>query len=122
MRNLVQHRRLSFFSELQYGQYISDALFHWCSYNSFEIFKTILEKNLRISSRSQVFCKIGVLKKLTNFTRKHQCCSPFLIMSLETKRLQHRHFTVNFTKPLRTPLLQNTSGTVGVCLQKSFTL
>ena len=26
-----------------------------------------------------MFCEIGVLKNFTNFTRKHQCCSLFLI-------------------------------------------
>ena len=44
------------------------------------------------SSRLQMFFTVGVLK------------------SLAKKRLQHRCFPVNFTKFIRTPFLQNTTG------------
>ena len=46
------------------------------------------------SSRSQVFFKTGVLKKLTKFTGKHLC----------QRRLWHRFFPMNLAKFLRTSL------------------
>ena len=52
-----------------------------------------------------------VLESLFNFLKK----------SPEIRRLQHRHFHVDFTKLLRTPFLPTKSGEVGVCLLKSFT-
>ena len=70
---------------------------------SFEVFEPLLEKNPRRSSRYQVFYKVGVLKKLANFTRKHRCWSHFLIKSPEIKWIQHRCFPGNFAKLLRTP-------------------
>ena len=48
------------------------------------------------SSLSQIFLKIGVLKSFANFTGKHQCWSLFVV-----KRLQHRCFSVKFSKFLR---------------------
>ena len=73
------------------------------------------------SSRSLVLFKIGILKKFAKFTRKHQCWSHFLIFSRK-KRLQHRCFPVTYAKLLKTPILQNILGGVGVCLRKCFTL
>ena len=61
-----------------------------------------------ISSRPQMFLKVGVLKNFANFTGKHlwgpQACN-FI-----KKRLQHRCFPVKLAKFLRTPFLKNTSG------------
>ena len=37
-----------------------------------------------------MFCEIGVLKYFTNFTRKHQCCSLFLI-KLQALRTETLH-------------------------------
>ena len=61
------------------------------------------------SSRLQMFFKIGVLKNCANFTGKHLCWSLFLKNSCSLKacnfiikRLQHRCFTVRFTKFLKT--------------------
>ena len=71
-------------------------------------------KTLR-SSRSQMFFKIGVLKNLAIFTRKYLSWSLFLIKLqakrpafLLKKRHQHRYFSVNIAKLLRTVFLQNT--------------
>ena len=58
------------------------------------------------SIRLQVFFKIGPLKIFANFPGKHLSCSCNFIK----KRLQHRYFSVNFVKFLRTPFLKNTSG------------
>ena len=57
------------------------------------------------SSCSQMFYKIGVLKKFAKFSWKHLRPATML-----KKRLQRRCFTVNFAKFLRTRFLQNTSG------------
>ena len=46
------------------------------------------------NSHSQMFFKIGVLKNLANFTRKHLCWSPF--------RLQYWRFPVKFATFFRT--------------------
>ena len=53
-------------------------------------------KNRCRSSRSQMFFKIGVLKKFAMFTGKHLCWSLFLI-----KLQAFRCFPVNITKLLR---------------------
>ena len=66
------------------------------------------------SSRPEVFCKKGVLRKFTEFAGKHLCQSPFFNKSAGLKpatllkmRLWHRCFPVNFVKLklecLRTP-------------------
>ena len=63
---------------------------------------------LHRSSRSQMFFKIGVLKKLANFTGNHLCKSLFYkVAGLKAcnflkNRLQHRCFFVTFTNVLRT--------------------
>ena len=74
------------------------------------------ERNYR-RSRSQLFFKKGVLKKIRKFYRKIPVlASPFnKVADLKTcnfvkNRLQHRCFPVKFEKFLRTFLLQNTSG------------
>ena len=53
------------------------------------------------SSRPEVFCRKGVLRKFAKFTGKHLCQSLFL-----KKRLWHRCFLLNFAKFLRTPFLK----------------
>ena len=65
------------------------------------------------SSRSEVFCKKGVLKSFTSFTGKHLCRSLFFNKGLRPaieKRLWYRWFPVKFSNFLRRDLLQNTSG------------
>ena len=66
------------------------------------------------SSPPEVFCKKGVLRYMAKFTGKHLCQSLFFSglrpATLLKKRLWHKYFSVNFTKCLRTPFLQNTSG------------
>ena len=59
----------------------------------------------------------GVLRNFVRFTGKHLCQSLILNKvaghrpaTLLKKRLWHRYFPVNFTKFLRTPFLQNSSG------------
>ena len=60
------------------------------------------------SSRSEVFCKNGVLKYFTKFTGKHLCWSLFFKNSRPEgcnfikKRLQHRSVSRNFTKNFKT--------------------
>ena len=51
-------------------------------------------------SRSEVFCKKGVLRDFTKFTGKHLCQSLFFG---KVAGLRHRCFTVNFVKFLKTP-------------------
>ena len=69
------------------------------------------------SSRPEVFCKKSVLKNFTKFTGKHLCQRLFFnkvaglrAATLLKKRHWQRCFPVNFTKFIRTPFLQNTSG------------
>ena len=65
---------------------------------SFAASKTslVLIKNRCRSSRSQMFFRIGVLKKFAMFTEKHLCWSLFLI-----KLQDFRCFPVNIAKLLR---------------------
>ena len=64
------------------------------------------------SSRSEVFCKKGVLKNFGKFTAKYQCQSLFLV-KLQARGLQlyfikketRQCFPVNFAKFLKTPLV-----------------
>ena len=62
-------------------------------------------------------CKKCVLRNFAKFTEKHLRQSLFFNkvtglrpVTLLKKRLWHRCFSVNFTKFLRTPFLQKTSG------------
>ena len=64
------------------------------------------------SSRSDVFCKKGVLRYFTKFTGKHLCQSFFFNKfedlrpeALLKKRLWHRCFPVKFMKFPRTPFI-----------------
>ena len=64
------------------------------------------------NSRPEVFCKIGVLKNLSNITGKRLCHSLFPSKAaglrpatLLKKRLWHRYFLVNFENFLWTPFL-----------------
>ena len=68
------------------------------------------------SSRSEVFCKKGVLRNFAKFAGKHLCQSLFFNKvaglrpaTLFKKRLWRRCFPANFAKFLRTPFLQKTS-------------
>ena len=70
------------------------------------------KKNKNRSSRSEVCCKKGVLRKFSKFTGKHLCQSLYLNKvaclrpaTLFKKRLWHRCFPVSFAKFLRTPFL-----------------
>ena len=63
-------------------------------------------KNSRRRSRSKVFYKTDVLKKICKLHKGSPVLQPVL------KRLQHRCFPMNFAKMLRATLLQSTS--VGV--------
>ena len=63
--------------------------------------------------RPEVFCKKGVLRNFTQFTRKHVCQSLFLnkgadlrSATLLKKKLWHRCFPGNFGKFLRTPFFK----------------
>ena len=64
------------------------------------------------SSRPEVFCKKGVLRKFAKFLGKHLCQSLFFFdkvpglrpATLFKKRLWHRCFPENFAKFLRTSL------------------
>ena len=82
--------------------------------------KPVLMKLLYIamvrSSLPEVFCKKGDLRNFVKCTEKHLCQSLFFnkVADLNPailfkKRDWHKCFTVNFTKFLRTPFLQNTS-------------
>ena len=64
------------------------------------MFYQVIHTDLKIrskdrSSRTEVFCKKGVLGNLTKFTGKHLW-----------KRLCHRCFPVNFVRFLRTPFFR----------------
>ena len=61
-------------------------------------------------NRPEVFCKKGLLRNLTKFTRKHLCQSLFFnkvtglrSATLLKSRLWHRSFPVNLVKFLRIP-------------------
>ena len=74
------------------------SIFKVCFMKSFAAAKASLVfiKNRCRSSRSQMFFKIGVLKKFAMFTGKHLCWSLFLI-----KLQAFRCFPANITKLLR---------------------
>ena len=76
-----------------------------------------LTTNFNKSSRPEVFCRKGVLSNFAKFTGKYLCqgllfnkVAGLRPATLLKKRLWHKCFPVNFTKFLRTPFLQNTSG------------
>ena len=54
----------------------------------------------------EVFCRKDAPKDFANFTKKHLCWSLFLIKlkNFIKKKLQHRCFTANIAKFLRTTL------------------
>ena len=71
-----------------------------------------IESEKSISSRPEVFCRIGVLRNFAKFTPKHLSQSLFFnkVASLRPatlvkKRLWLRCFPMNFAKFLRTPFL-----------------
>ena len=61
------------------------------------------------SNCPEVFCEKDVLEIFVKFTGKCRCENSLRPATLLKKRLQHRFFTVNFVKFLRTPFLHNTS-------------
>ena len=86
----------------------------------------VLHNKYRSSPPPEVFYKKGVLINFTNFTGKHLCQSLFFnkvagprpkAATLLKKRLWHSCFPVKFVKFLRTPFLQNTSGSGRLLLQ-----
>ena len=104
-------------TEAQVGEETSLRFCQNCLANTTIFYIMILGSRLFRSSFPEVFCKKGVLKSFANFTGKHLCQSLFLNKvaglrptTLLTKRLWHRCFPVNFSKFLRIPFLQNTSG------------
>ena len=84
-------------------------LFIWVLENRLKYSRHLRKISTVKSSRSQVFCKMSVLKKFAKFPRTRQCWGHFLVNSPEIKRHQRKSFSLNFVKLLRTPLLQNTS-------------
>ena len=79
-----------------------------------------------IATSPEVFYKKVVLINLAKFTGKNLCLSLFFNKvtgfrpsALLKSRLRHRCFPVKFTKFLRTPFLQNTSGRLLLKIQYS---
>ena len=77
-----------------------------------EIYLKVFTNIPKISNHPELFYKIVTLKNFVNFTRKHLCCSLFLI-KVHTqvyhfigKRLQHKCFLVNFARFLKTSFLR----------------
>ena len=75
-----------------------------------------MNRNISKNRSSHQAIKKGVLRHFTKLARKHLCHSLFFNKvaglrpaSLSKKRLWRKCFPVNFTKFLRTPILQNTS-------------
>ena len=85
-------------------------IFHWNSYFSVNSgFCTALLKKWQLNDQNEppkVFYKKAVLKNFEIFTWKHLCWSLFLIKFIK-KRLQHSCSTVNITKFLRAPILED---------------
>ena len=111
-------------SRICYSQMLYSAMLYFpffgrvCSFRSLlKNFHSLLFSVLDRSSHQRCSIKKGVLKNFAKFTGKHLCQSFFFNKvaglrpaTLLKKRLWHRCFPVNFTKFLRTPFLQNTSG------------
>ena len=94
-------------------------LLEWAAYyfTSREIWYLPPENTMNRNSHQRCSVRKGILRNLANFTGKQQCQSLFFnkFASLRPatslkKRLWHRFFPVNFSRILRTPFLQNTSG------------
>ena len=83
-------------------EYLSTSLTY---FNTLSREVTRVDKHITLSlevyrsSRPEVFCRKGVLRKFAKFTGKHRPAT------LLKKRLWHRFFPVNFAKFLRTPFL-----------------
>ena len=78
----------------------------------------LLKRNVK-SSRSEVFCKKGVLRNFTKFTGKHRRQSLFFNkvaglrpVTLLKKRLQRRCFPVNFYEIFKNTYFVEHLGTV----------
>ena len=63
-----------------------------------EIVEVLQKPSYRQKQRPELFCKIGVLRNFTKFTRKHLCQSLFF----NKTRLWQRGFPMNFAKFLKT--------------------
>ena len=89
-------------------------LLHYFAYPADKMFWKIHTRHR--NNRSQLFFKIGVLKKISNFTGKHLCWSLFdnvagpQASNFIRKSLKHRCFHLKVSKFLKTPFLQNTLG------------
>ena len=94
------------------------------SLNSPILFDIIFWEETNRSNLSQMFFKVDVLKNFTNFARKHQCWSLFLIKLQAWRRLQHRCFSVKFEKFFRRLAVavseQTREVSVVRCVAKSF--
>ena len=82
------------------------------SYRSYVFRNNFILRNTYRSSRSEVFCKKGVLRSFAKFIGKHLCQILFFnkIVGLRPanlfkKRFWYRYFPVNFLKFQRTPFL-----------------
>ena len=62
------------------------------------------------TSHRRCSINIGALKNFSKFTGKHLCWSLLLPVTLLKRILQYRRFPVSFTKLLKTPFSQSTSG------------
>ena len=60
-----------------------------------------LEAPTEAASRSRMFFRIAVIKNFKNFTGKHRCWGLKACNSIK-KRVQHRCFSLNIVKVLRT--------------------
>ena len=83
----------------------------------FSINKTATLLSNSRSSRSEVFCKKGVIRNFAKFIGKYlrqslfcNKVAPLRPATILKKRLWDRCFPVNFAKFLRTPFSQSTSG------------
>ena len=86
---------------------ICDGVFlqRWLTYTSSKPFSRKAPSYK--SSRLEVFCEKGVFKNFIKFIGKQLCQSLFFN---KVAGLRQSCFLINFTKFLRTPFLQNTSG------------
>ena len=84
-------------------------LFIWILENLLKYSRHLRKISTIKSSRSQVFCKMSVLKKFVKFPRTRQCWGHFLANSREIKRHQRKRFSLNFVKLLITEHLRTTA-------------
>ena len=84
-------------------------------------FENILLERIQKQQSPEVFYKKAALKNVLIFTGKHLCWSLYLqVCNFIKKRLQHRCFTVNMPKFLKTPILKNICERVLLRIKDSF--